>query len=378
MKTYKDNKKWLWLLSVLYPTVAIPGLWMHYLTENTLWLLYPFVITYIFTPFLDTYFGEDNSNHPDEVQSDLEKIPYYKILTYIAVPIHIFVFFISAFYIGLIPLSLLEILLISASAGLVSGIAINTGHELGHKKTKIERSLAKIVLSIPAYGHFTIEHNRGHHSNVSTPEDAASAKMGENIYEFALREMPESFKNAISIEKKRLYRLGKSFWCFDNELMQSFSLTLIFQVGLLISFGLVMVPFLLVHNLFAWWQLTSANYIEHYGLLREKLSNGRYELCKPYHSWNSNYLVGNLHLFNLQRHSDHHANPGRRYQVLRNFDDLPSLPSGYLGCYLLAYFPWLWFRIMDKKLLSLRHINGDFNKINIHPKKKNKLIRKYA
>ena len=106
-----------------------------------------------------------------------------------------------------------------------------------------------------------------------------------------------------------------------------FSLTLIFQVGLLISFGLVMVPFLLVHNLFAWWQLTSANYIEHYGLLREKLSNGRYELCKPYHSWNSNYLVGNLHLFNLQRHSDHHANPGRRYQVLRNFDDLGAQKS---------------------------------------------------
>lgn len=378
MKAYKDNKKWLWLLSVFYPTVGMPGLWMHYHTENTLWLLYPFVITYIITPFLDMYFGEDNSNHPDEVQSSLEKITYYKALTYIAVPIHILVFFIAAFYIGLMPLSMVEILLISASAGLVSGIAINTGHELGHKKTKIERSLAKIVLSIPAYGHFTIEHNRGHHSNVSTPEDAASAKMGENIYEFALREMPESFKNAISIEEKRLHRKDKSFWCLDNQLIESFSLTLIFQVGLIVGFGFVMIPFLLIHNLFAWWQLTSANYIEHYGLLREKNSNGRYELCKPHHSWNSNYLVGNLHLFNLQRHSDHHTNPGRRYHVLRNFDDLPSLPSGYLGCYLLAYFPWLWFRIMDKKLLSLRHINGDFNKINIHPKKKNKLIQKYA
>ena len=91
MQAYKDNKKWLWLLSVLYPTVGIPGLWMHYQTQNSLWLLYPFVITYVFTPFLDMYFGEDNSNHPDEVQSSLEKTPYYKILTFIAVPIHIFV-----------------------------------------------------------------------------------------------------------------------------------------------------------------------------------------------------------------------------------------------------------------------------------------------
>jgi alkane 1-monooxygenase len=150
------------------------------------------------------------------------------------------------------------------------------------------------------------------------------------------------------------------------------------QLGLVVAFGWSMIIFLLIHNVFAWWQLTSANYIEHYGLLRKKDTNGRYERCLPLHSWNSNHLYSNLVLFHLERHSDHHAHPMRRYQSLRHFEDLPSLPSGYFGAYVLAYIPWLWFRVMDKRLLALRHINGDLSQINIDPRKSDRIYARYG
>jgi len=182
---YKDTKKWFWLLSIIYPAISLPAIYFHYKTSNALWLFYPFFITYFLTPILDTLIGEDSNNPPLEIIPKLEKEKYYRLLTFLTIPIHYIVFLVSASYAAMQPLNWWEFLLVASSAGLASGLAINTGHELGHKKTKLERNLAKIVLAVPAYGHFSIEHNRGHHSQVSTPQDAASAKMGENIYAFA-------------------------------------------------------------------------------------------------------------------------------------------------------------------------------------------------
>ena len=139
-----------------------------------------------------------------------------------------------------------------------------------------------------------------------------------------------------------------------------------------------MIVFLAVHNLVAWWQLTSANYVEHYGLLRGTLPNGQYEAPQPHHSWNTNHLVTNLALFHLQRHSDHHANPSRRYQSLRHFEDLPQLPSGYFGMFTLAYFPSLWFRVMDPRLLALPHVQGDLSKVNVDPAARARIEARYA
>jgi alkane 1-monooxygenase len=141
-------------------------------------------------------------------------------------------------------------------------------------------------------------------------------------------------------------------------------MTLALQAGLVMTLGWPTLAFLFIHNLFAWFQLTSANYVEHYGLLRRKDEAGAYERCRPHHSWNSNHVFSNLLLFHLERHSDHHANPNRRYQSLRHFDDLPQLPTGYFGMFLMAYLPPLWFRVMNRRLLRLPHVAGDLSKVN--------------
>jgi alkane 1-monooxygenase len=287
----------------------------------------------------------------------------------ITVPFHFIVLGVMAYAVGTNDLSPWAVLVMAITAGSYSGLGINTAHELGHKLTNIEQLLAKITLAIPAYGHFCVEHNRGHHVLVATPDDPASAKLGESIYAFALREIPGTFIRGWNLEKTRLNKQGKATWSVHNDILQSYLLTAVLQGTLVYMFGWIMLPFLAVHNIWAWFQLTSANYIEHYGLLRQKNENGRYERCQPHHSWNANYIVSNLALFHIERHSDHHANPIRRYQSLRNFDDIPELPNGYYGMYLIAYIPWLWFKVMDQRLLELPHIKGDLSKVNILPSK---------
>ena len=375
---YIDRKRWLWLLSVAYPLQPVFGIWLHSLTGNEWWLILPLLLNYGFGPIIDWILGEDRNNPPEEVVIQLDRDCYYRRLTYATVPLHFVALIVAAWYVGTQSLSLPGVLGLAIVTGLTSGLAINTGHELGHKNSRLEKWLAKIVLAVPAYGHFTIDHNLGHHRNVSTPGDPASARMGESIYKFAVREIPGAFREAWAIEKDRLQRRGRPAWHPNNQILQSYYLTLILNVGLIVAFGWIMVPFLLLHHIFAYWQLTSANYVEHYGLLREKDENGRYERCEPRHSWNSNHVFSNLVLFHLERHSDHHANPLRRYQALRHFDDAPQLPNGYFGVYLLAYVPWLWFRVMDARLMALPHVDGDLDKVNVCPDARAALFLKYG
>ena len=364
---YVDRKRYLWALSVLFPLQPFVGIALHAATGNEAWLLLPLLLNYVLGPILDWLTGEDTNNPPEQVVMQLDRDRYYRWLTYLVVPMHYVSLFGIAWYAATQSLSWWGFLGLAAMAGLVAGLAINTGHELGHKNSRIEKWLAKIVLAVPAYGHFSIEHNRGHHMNVSTPEDVASSRMGESIYSFATREMPGAFLEAWAIEKQRLASRGKSAWHPNNQILHSYALTLLITISLVALFGWVMIPFLLIHHLLAWFQLTSANYVEHYGLLRQRNADGKYERCAPHHSWNSNHVYSNLVLFHLERHSDHHANPLRRYQSLRHFDSAPQLPSGYFGVYLLAYVPWLWFKVMDKRLMALPHIDGDLDRVNIDP-----------
>lgn len=374
---YRDRKRYHWLGSLFYPLTPFTGIALMAWTGSELALLFPLFLGYVVGPLLDWLYGVDENNPPEAVVPLLEDDRFYRILTYLVVPLHFLSLIGAAWWAGTHDLSGWAFFVLALSAGLASGLGINTGHELGHKNSRLERTLAKLVLAVPAYGHFCIEHNHGHHRYVSTPEDPASARMGENIYRFGLREIPGAFKRAWKIEKQRVERKGQGAWHWRNEILQSLSITAVLQICLIAAFGWKMVPFLVIHNVFAWWQLTSANYIEHYGLLRQKLPDGRYERCQPWHSWNSNHIYSNLLLFQLERHSDHHAHPMRRYQSLRHFEDLPQLPNGYFGMFMLAYVPWLWYRVMDPRLMGLKTVGGDIRKVNVDPARREALYRQY-
>ena len=376
---YQDQKRGLWLISIFFPFVLpIIGLGAFFYLDHEWALGIPLCLAYILVPLLDMWIGEDYNNPPEEIVPQLESDHYYRIMNYLTVPMHICTLLIGAWFVGTEDLSVLGILLTAVVFGLSNGFAINTAHELGHKhRYPMAQNLAKFALAVPFYGHFTVEHNRGHHRWVATPEDPASSRLGESIYHFACRELSQTFIRGLSIEKSRLAKKKKSFWTRENQILQSYALSILLQGSCVLYFGPIMILFLIVHNFFAWFQLTSANYIEHYGLLRGRQENGRYEPCKPHHSWNSNHIVSNLTLFNLERHSDHHANPTRSYQSLRDFPDLPRLPNGYFGMYLLSYFPWLWFKVMDQRVLNLPHIQGDLSKVNVDPKRLEKYQKVY-
>jgi alkane 1-monooxygenase len=376
--TYRDRKRAWWWLSVAFPLLPFTGIAAHAATGLPIALGLPLLISYGLMPLLDALIGEDPSNPPEAVVPQLEADRYYRWLTWATVPLHYVALIGCAWWAGTQDLPWWALLMLAYIAGTDSGLGLNTAHELGHKHGRIEQWLARLALAVPAYGHFTVEHGRGHHRFVSTPEDHASARMGESIYRFALRELPGGIRRAWALERERLAALGRGPFSPRNTMLQSYAITAVLQLGLLAAWGLVMIPFLLVHNLVAWWQLTSANYVEHYGLLRQRDAGGHYEPPQPHHSWNTNHLVTNLALFHLQRHSDHHAHPSRRYQSLRHFADLPQLPSGYFGMFPLAYVPWLWFKVMDPRLMALPHVQGDLRKVNVDPRRRAALQARYA
>jgi alkane 1-monooxygenase len=376
--TYRDRKRAWWWLSVVFPLLPFTGIAAHAATGLPIALGLPLLISYGLMPLLDALIGEDESNPPEAVVPQLEADRYYRWLTWATVPLHYVALIGCAWWAGTQDLPWWALVMLAYIAGTDSGLGLNTAHELGHKHGRIEQWLSRLALAVPAYGHFTVEHGRGHHRFVSTPEDHASSRMGESIYRFALRELPGGIRRAWALERERLAALGLGPISPRNTMLQSYAITAVLQLGLVAAWGLVMIPFLLVHNLVAWWQLTSANYVEHYGLLRQRDASGRYEPPQPHHSWNTNHLVTNLALFHLQRHSDHHAHPSRRYQSLRHFADLPQLPSGYFGMFPLAYVPWLWFKVMDPRLMALPHVQGDLRKVNVDPRRRAALAMRYG
>ena len=374
---YRDHKRPLWLLSLFVPILGLIGPALYLLVSpSELWLWLSPLFFYFGIPLLDALIGEDPSNPPESEVPALEADPYYRWITYLLVPVLWASFIAICVFVASQPLSATGLLAMIINTGGGLGFAINLGHEMGHKKITLERWLAKLALAPACYGHFYIEHNRGHHRDVATPVDPASSRMGESIYRFVLREMPGGFRRAWQLERERLARCGKSPWSLDNEVLQPALISLALYGALVAALGWQILPFLLLSAFWGAFQLTSANYLEHYGLLRRKLENGRYEVCQPHHSWNSNHLFSNWALFHLQRHSDHHAHPTRRYQSLRNFPDLPRLPSGYFGMYLLAYVPPLWFRLMNPRLIAA--VQGDAARINFQPGLRERLMRRYG
>ena len=206
------------------------------------------------------------------------------------------------------------------------------------------------MLATTCYLHWAIEHVRGHHRTVATPEDPATARRGESFYAFWPRTVIGGFRSAYQLERDRLARQGGGTGAFENAVHASVLIELAIIVALWWSFGFGAVLFFLAQSFVAVSLLESVNYLEHYGMERKRLPDGGYEKVLPAHSWNSGHRLTNYFLFNLQRHSDHHYRPNRRYQILRDFRESPQLPNGYAGMVLLTLVPPLWRKVMDKRL----------------------------
>lgn len=357
-----DGKRYFWLLGLIVPILPF-GAW--HAAQATGWGLFWWLgplWVYLVIPVLDFLIGDDPTNPPDTAVAALEGDRYYRAIVFAYLPVQYASTLFGAWLAVTQPLSWWEWLGLMFTVGIVNGIGINTAHELGHKRESVERWLAKIALAPVAYGHFYVEHNRGHHVRVATPEDPASARLGESFWAFLPRTMIGSLRSAWELERRRLEREGRAAVSLHSDILQAWGMSALMFAALVLWLGWSVLPFLLLQAFYGASLLEVVNYIEHYGLRRQKDASGRYERCTPAHSWNSNHIMTNLFLFHLQRHSDHHANPMRRYQALRHFGESPQLPVGYAGMVLLAYLTPLWFRVMDPKVAA--HYGGELSLAN--------------
>ena len=382
---WKDKKRYLWILGLVIPVLPFVGIAIAHYTGSGLGMWFTPVAFLGVIPLIDLIAGYDASNPPEDVIEALEADKYYRWVTYLYLPVQYVGFILAMWYLATQDMSIGAKIGLAVSIGVVSGVAINTAHELGHKKEEMERWFSKIALAPSFYGHFYIEHNRGHHVRVATPEDPASSRMGESLYRFWPRTVLGSLKSSWGLEAKRYKRQGTHPFHVGNDVLNAWAMTLALWGGLLLWLGLgydvnplKVLPYLLVQAFVGFSLLEIVNYMEHYGMLRQLVGpegRQRFERVTPAHSWNSNNIATNVLLYHLQRHSDHHANPTRRYQTLRDFRDAPVLPTGYTGMIVVALFPF-WFRaVMDKRVVA--HYDGDITLANVAPGKLEKLLKKY-
>ena len=373
---WTDGKRYAWLLGIVVPLSPFFAWFYWSLTDvGAFWFIGP-VLVFVIFPLLDMAIGMDSTNPPDSVLKFLEQDRYYRWCTYLFIPIQYGGLVFACWLWSSGDLNTIESIGLALTMGVVGGIAINTAHELGHKRASSEKWLSRVALAQTGYGHFFIEHNRGHHVKVATPEDPASSRLGESFWAFLPRTVAGSLRSSWGIETARLDRLGKSHWGIHNDVLSAWAMTIVLFAGLGVVFGAAVLPYLLLQAVIGFSLLEVVNYLEHYGLLRQKREDGRYERCMPEHSWNSNNVASNVLLYHLQRHSDHHANPTRRYQALRHVEEAPQLPTGYAGMIVLAWFPPLWRRVMDPRLLE--HYDGDVTRANIQPRKLGRVLERYG
>lgn len=343
-------KKYAYTFFLLSAAIPFISYWMAETQVLSLNLAPYLAIVFFFgvIPVLDWLLGRDTLNVPEELMTTVSNEAFYKWLTLTTVPIMFAVIILGLFQINQAGLNFWGQLGWILNIGIVSGVlAINVAHELVHKNGKLERFCGGLLLSLVCYGNFKVEHVRGHHVNVSTPEDPSSADYNQSIYHFLPRAYWHNITNAWKLEAVRLKRKGLSPWSSKNELFTWYGLSLLWATLSLIFFGWQGLVFFMAQSFVAFTLLEIINYVEHYGLRRKKLDNGKYEYVTHHHSWNSNFFLTNILLIHLQRHSDHHAFPKRRYQALQHHEDSPQLPAGYASMTLLALVPPLWKKIMN-------------------------------
>jgi alkane 1-monooxygenase len=318
---------------------------------------FPLLFLFVLLPTCDYLLGHDSANVPAEQEKTVALNRWFKTLTLLALPVQLALLAFSGYWFAHAGMDAFGMIGWLLSQGVVGGIlAINTAHELIHKDEKIERAAGGILLTSVGYHGFKIEHLRGHHVHVSTPEDASSARFGQSLWNFLPRAMIRNTRNAWNLEAERLRKLGLPALSWRNEMIGWTSLWLLLAAAFYFWLGPPGLAFFLMQGFLAAGSLEVINYVEHYGLERQRLADGRYERTTHLHSWNSDYALSNLMLFQLQRHSDHHAFPKRRYPILRHHEDSPQLPGGYSAMFVLALCPPLWHRVIDPRVRAFRNL----------------------
>ena len=334
---------WRFLVAFIGPTLVFMSL-----TLDGAYSFTAMVVVFGLIPLIEFFLSGSGVNLDENSEKKAAENKVYDWIIYSMIPLQ---YGFLAYYLWTISqggLTGFELVGKTLGMGIGCGVmGINVGHELGHRREALPQFLAKVALLSSLYMHFFIEHNRGHHSNVATDEDPASAAKGRDLFTFLVTSILGSYASAWRLEAKRLRRRKERFWGLHNEMIrfQLIQLAAVLAVSAVLSWWSAL-AFLVVAFL-GILLLETVNYIEHYGLRRATKENGRHERVQPVHSWNSNHYLGRLLLFELSRHSDHHANPTRPYQLLRHFEESPQLPAGYPAMMVLAWFPPLWFRVVD-------------------------------
>jgi len=337
-------------LKYLLPFILYAGAIRSFHTQG-IQVWFPLFLAWIMIPLVELFIrpNEKNMGAAEEEMAKADKI--YDLILYLAVPMQFIALYFFISNINDPSLKWYDVAGRVWVMGLMCGVfGINIGHELGHRVNIFEQTLAKMLLLTSLYMHFFIEHNKGHHKKVATPEDPSSARLGEWVYGFHLRSIIFSYLSAWHIANNEMKKEGRSVISINNEMIQFHFFQLAFLVLLFILFGLLPALYFIIAALIGILLLETVNYIEHYGLQRKQIGEGKYERALPAHSWNSNHIVGRLFLFELSRHSDHHYLASRKYQVLRHHDDSPQMPTGYPGMMILSLIPPIWFKLMNKKI----------------------------
>jgi alkane 1-monooxygenase len=323
--------------------------WLTWSTMLYAWVLLPLVELFI-TP------DEKNMSAAEEELAKKDAI--YDYMLYIIVPLQFIALYKFLTVVDQPGLQCWEIAGRVCSMGLLCGsFGINVGHELGHRINKFEQFLAKALLMTSLYMHFFIEHNKGHHKNVATPQDPSSARLNEPVYIFYFRTITLSYLSAWKIANNERRKKGLPVFNLNNEMLQAHLIQSLFAAAIFFVFGWLVMLYFLCAGVIGIILLETVNYIEHYGLQRRQTTPGKYERAMPWHSWNSDHILGRLMLFELSRHSDHHYLASKKYQILQHHDDAPKLPTGYPGSMILALIPPAWFYVMNRKIKQLKNTN---------------------
>lgn len=307
------------------------------------------VYVFVLIPILELFTSKSTENLDPETKLSKSKKQLFDWLLYLNLPI-VYGIILYTLFVSKTTLATYEIAGIIFSLGIVLGAnGINVAHELGHRNTN-ERFIAKTLLLPSFYNHFYIEHNFGHHLKAATKEDPATASYNQPLYLFWITSIFGQYISAWKIQLKLLKQQNRSFLSLKNDLFWSFILILSYLICTYLLFDFLGLQIIFLSGIVGFLLLETINYIEHYGLLRNKKASGRYERVKEIHSWNSNHLLGRILLFELTRHSDHHFKSSKKYQLLDHHNDSPQLPFGYPTSMVLAAIPPLWFIIMNKRI----------------------------